>query len=126
VGATTGTAAAQAAQKNIAATERLHRQYTRREIRDVSAEILVGPAKIEFRLYARLLKALTPDTEAGLVEAIRCSPNIRALPPRQKFTVAMITANQIARVRTRAGLDPVADSLNGHRTAFEQIRGLLA
>lgn len=111
--------------KKLAQQSAQVRAYKRQRRALIRAQ-LMGPKKIQWLELTRVLRRMTIDDSAPLINHVSQATWLHEADLDTRYIALSIIAYAIVRLRTVNGYDPFDDSLPGEEpTAFEIIRGIL-
>ena len=111
--------------KKLAQQSAQVRAYKRQRRALIRAQ-LMGPKKIEWLELTRVLRRMTIEDSAPLINHVRQAKWLHDADLDTRYVALSVIASAIVRLRTVNGYDPFDDSLPGEEpTAFEIIRGIL-
>ena len=113
------------AEKKLAQQSAQLRSYKRQRRALIRAQ-LMGPKKIQWLELTRVLRRMTIDDSATLINHVSQATWLHEADLDTRYVALSVIASAIVRLRTVNGYDPFDDSLPGEDpTAFEIIRGIL-
>jgi hypothetical protein len=112
------------AEKEIAETDAQLRRYERARKQEQEG-LLDGPHAEGARALVTLLKALSPDQAPALIQLLEDFNWFRNATDHDRLIVLGMIDDAIIRMRIRAGLPPIDDSIGEDPTMFELCRSEL-